>query len=180
VIHGAVYYLLARVAGRPSNHVDDSLVSHSRGPARLLVPLILLSTVLPGLGLETGALGVVNHAISLIFIAAIAWLLLRMLRVFEDVIVARYDLDSSPDGPEGRKVLTQLSVFKKIATSLVLVLAVSVMMMSADDSLAAWMLGCEVREVLLARIRERFPEALPKVRAAVHSCLGADRAASDR
>ena len=42
-------------------------------------------------------------------------------------------------------------------------------LMSAPDSSAAWNLRCHVREKLIEYIQNKYPQALPKVRAEVHS-----------
>jgi hypothetical protein len=42
-------------------------------------------------------------------------------------------------------------------------------LVSAADSGAAWDLRCDVRERLVAFVRERYPQALPRLRAEVSS-----------
>lgn len=45
-------------------------------------------------------------------------------------------------------------------------------LMSASDASAAWNLRCEVREKLIRYVRERHPEALPRLRADVSDATG--------
>ncbi|WP_433338087.1 mechanosensitive ion channel family protein [Spirillospora sp. CA-294931] len=51
-------------------------------------------------------------------------------------------------------------------------------MMSAADSASAWDLRCDVREHLVAYVRERYPESLPRVRADLTSPAGAGEGGS--
>jgi small-conductance mechanosensitive channel len=52
-------------------------------------------------------------------------------------------------------------------------------LMSATDSTNAWNLRCEVREKLISFVQEKYPHALPKMRAAVQEAPRTEAAESD-
>lgn len=129
MLHAIVYALLGRVARASVTPWARPLLERSREPARLLVPLLLLSIAVPTLDLPERTLGILGHLTTLLFIASMAYLLVRLVRVLRDLLLARYDIAAS-DNLSARRVYTQVQVLEKVLISVVIVATVSVMLMA--------------------------------------------------
>ncbi len=121
--HLAIYALASRAVKRIKSEVDDSLVRHSRGPMGLILPIFAVKLAFPALP------GVASHALSLLVIAAIAWLVMRLTNILEDVLSYRYRMDVA-DNLRARRIHTQLQVIRRIVGVIVIVIAVSAMLMT--------------------------------------------------
>jgi small-conductance mechanosensitive channel len=143
--------------------IDASLVRHSRKPAMLIVPLlavILAERVLPVNPTFRGALA---HVIGLGLIGSVAWLLVVMIDVGEDVITAKYRVDVD-DNLTARRIRTQVQVLRRIAEVIVTVLTLSIMLMTfpevrqigtsvlASAGLAGLVIGMAMRPTLASLI----------------------------
>lgn len=129
ILHRIVFAIAGRFTGRTPNHFDDSLVRRSRGPARLILPLVALMAVSPALRLSEHDASVFRHAIGLGLIAAVGWLAISLLGVFEDVLVRRYRIDVA-DNLVARRIQTQVSVIQRIVNAAIVVVTVAVMLMT--------------------------------------------------
>ena len=123
------------IAGRSKaklSVIDASLVKHSRRPAKLILPLlavILAERVLP---VNPAFRAGLAHAIGLGLIATVAWLLIVMIDVGEDLIVDKYRVDVA-DNLIARRIRTQVSVLRRIAVIVVSVVTLSVMLMTFPE-----------------------------------------------
>lgn len=131
-LHAIVYALLGRVARRSAAPWAVQVLERSRRPGRLLVPLLLLSLAVPSLELPERILGVLGHLTTLLFIASVAYLLVRLVRVLRDLLLARYDLSAS-DNLSARRVFTQVQVLEKVLISVIVVATASLMLMTFDS-----------------------------------------------
>lgn len=129
IIHRVVYAVAHRFSRRTSSNFDDSLLRHSEQPARLILPLLALMSVSPGLRLTDHSTQVFRHMVGLGLIAATGWLLVSLLRVFEDVLSVRYRVDVE-DNLRARRVQTQVSVLQRILTVVIVIITISVMLMT--------------------------------------------------
>jgi small-conductance mechanosensitive channel len=136
IIAGLVAHRFAfSILSRPSlkmSVVDASLVRHSREPSRLIVPLlavILAERVLPVNPVFRDAFA---HAIGLGLIGSVAWLLLVMIDVGEDVVTAKYRVDVD-DNLAARRIQTQVQVLRRIAVVVVTIVTLSIMLMTFPE-----------------------------------------------
>jgi small-conductance mechanosensitive channel len=65
-------------------------------------------------------------------ILSFAWLTIKAVSVLEDLILSRYDVEAK-DNLTARKVYTQLNIFRKIVTLVVLILALAAILMSFEQ-----------------------------------------------
>jgi len=143
--------------------IDASLLRHSREPARLILPLlavILAERILPVNPEFRGALA---HAIGLALIGSVAWLLVVMIDVGEDVITAKYRVDVE-DNLIARRIRTQVNVLRRIAVVVISIATLSIMLMTfpevrqigasvlASAGLAGLVLGVSMRPTLASLI----------------------------
>jgi small-conductance mechanosensitive channel len=124
-----VFSVLTRVTRRRGTLLGQSLVKHGKGPTLWIFPLLAALMILPGLPLFDALKSALEHIAGLGLIAAIAWLAILLIEVTSDVMAGRYRIDVA-DNLLARRIQTQFQMVHRIATILVVVLAVSVMLMT--------------------------------------------------
>jgi small-conductance mechanosensitive channel len=127
--HSLVFLLARRVAHKTQSILDDSLVRHAHRPARLIFPLLAVVLTLPVSPLPQELMESIRHVVGLGLIASIAWLLVALMDVVEDLISARYKIDVR-DNLAARQVRTQIQVLRRIAVFVVGIVALSIMLMT--------------------------------------------------
>jgi len=129
--HYIIFKTAEGITSRTKSVLDTSLVKHSRGPFRLIIPLFVVRFVLPLLEMPPALLDFMKHFLSLCFIGSFAWLLIRMTFVLDDFILTRFRIDTR-DNLQARKIQTQLEIFKRIVLVVVSVLALATMLMTFE------------------------------------------------
>ena len=117
-VHSIVYAVASRIAARTARPLDGLFVTHSRPPARLLLPLafiILAWSAIPPAP-EIAFAG--QRVLGVLFIIGIAWLLVKLLTVFTDWIALRYPLEIA-DNLAARRIRTQANIFRRIVATIV-------------------------------------------------------------
>jgi small-conductance mechanosensitive channel len=129
VVHRMVFAAARRVTKKSRSIVDDSLVRHSARPARLILPVLAVFAVTPGLSLSPDTVASIRHVLALTLIAGIAWLMIDLMKVVEDVLEERYRIEV-PDNLSARRIKTQVEVLRRISVVVIGVTALSVMLMT--------------------------------------------------
>ncbi len=129
IAHKILFSAAQQLASRTGSGIDNSLVQHGRKPAKLILPLLALFLALPATSLPPEPTRIIRHIIALGMIAAVAWLLIVLIDVFEDVAAERYKIGVSDD-LRARKIQTQIHVLRRTAIVVTSVVACSVMLMT--------------------------------------------------
>ncbi|HET7213978.1 MAG TPA: mechanosensitive ion channel family protein [Terriglobia bacterium] len=129
IAHKILFSAGKRLAKRTGSVIDNSLVEHGSTPARLILPLLALFVALPATSLPPWPMGIIRHIVALGMIAAVAWLLIILIDVFEDVAKDRYKIGVS-DNLRARKIQTEIHVLRRTATVVACIVAFSVMLMT--------------------------------------------------
>jgi small-conductance mechanosensitive channel len=127
--HFIVFRLLPRFARRQGTVFGQSLVKHSRGPARWIFPLLAALAVLPSLPLPPLLMAALEHITGLGLIAAIAWLVILSIDITSDVLAERYRIDVT-DNLVARRIHTQFMMLRSIMVVLVAIVTLSIMLMT--------------------------------------------------
>ncbi len=135
--HYLVFSAAKRVAGRTESQVDDLLIQHGRKPARLIFPLLGVFLILVALPLPPGPVGAIRHGLGLALIASVAWLIVRLFQVFDDLIAIKYRVDVE-DNLAARRIQTQVRVLRRIGVVIVGVVTLGLMLMTFPS---VWNLG---------------------------------------
>ncbi|MEO2169996.1 MAG: hypothetical protein ABGY42_18150, partial [bacterium] len=95
LMHRLFWRLLRRVADRTSTVLDDALLRHCQRPTALMFPVLALYGSLP---LVRGWLGdelpnLLGNLLIVPLIVSVAWTLVRLTSVAEDVIGHQFDVD---------------------------------------------------------------------------------------
>jgi small-conductance mechanosensitive channel len=129
LVHRVVFALFVRLAHRTRSQLDDAFGTRLRAPLRLLVPLVAVQLVDSSLRLPPSALQVLTRATTLAFIAAAAWLCIRLLDVLETALLARYPEAAGVDAT-AKRVATQLHILRRVLVGVVVVVAGAVMLLT--------------------------------------------------
>ncbi|PSR00216.1 MAG: mechanosensitive ion channel protein MscS [Bacteroidetes bacterium QS_9_68_14] len=136
VIGLVLHWLLFRVVNRLTTGMprvmifQQALLDQVRRPLALLLPLIVVRLWLPtiAVALTDASILFLSDLLYLAAVVAIAWMLIGVVRAFEDLLVERSDLGES-DNLQARKVLTQAKILKRIAVVVIAVLALAAILM---------------------------------------------------
>jgi small-conductance mechanosensitive channel len=130
-----VHYLLFKIgrlmAQRTHGAMDDSMVRHCRGPMRFILPLLFCNFLFPLIKLSPGILLFLKQTVSLALTGSVAWLVIKIIYIFEDVILSRYKIDVA-DNLRARQIQTQIHILKKVAVIIVGILALAIILMTFD------------------------------------------------
>jgi small-conductance mechanosensitive channel len=107
----------------------DDLRSHVRWPARAVVVLTALVLLLPEARLAPPAHRRLFHLLLLALVAAGAWLAVQAVRVAEDALMRRYDVEA-PDNLRARRARTQIQVLGRVVQVAIVVLALAFMLLT--------------------------------------------------
>ena len=129
-----------RVAARTQSAVDDLLIRHGRKPARLIFPLLAVFLVLGVLPLPPGPTGAVRHGLGLALITSVAWLIVRLFGVLDDLLAAKYKVDVK-DNLAARRIQTQVRVLRRIGVVVVSIVTLSLMLMTFPS---VWNIGAGI------------------------------------
>ncbi len=132
VLYSIFFRLMSRLARRTSGMLDDSLVKHCRKPARMVVPLSALYLSLQFVSISGELDKPLGRVIGVLLVFSVAWLLIRLTSVLEDLILSRYDI-SDKDNLRARKIYTQFRIIKKILIVAIVVVAVSAILMGFEQ-----------------------------------------------
>lgn len=138
----AVLWLLFRVvlavekratdwAERTGSVIGKVIVPIAGHSARLAVPLLGVILLLPLLRLPDEWTWVTQKGFGILLIVALAVLIVRGINAVQTALLSRHRLDV-PDNVSARKILTQVSVIRKIIVSAVMILATGSILMMFD------------------------------------------------
>ncbi len=132
VIHFVLARALTMLANRTESPLDDALAKHCRSPSRIIVPLLICHILLPATHFPAGILAFIRETLAIALILSVAWLIVKLTDVLEDVILAQHRIDVK-DNLRARRVLTQIRIFKKIAAVLISILALGAVLMTFEQ-----------------------------------------------
>lgn len=129
LLHGLAYRVLGRLVDRTETALDNSILRHTRRPARLVLPLLAVLFVLPSAPMSVGLRAMLAHLVGIGLIGCMAWAVIACVNVLEDLMSARYRIDAA-DNLTARRVATQMQVLRRVALVVVSILAISVALMT--------------------------------------------------
>lgn len=136
LVHAIVFRILDRVTRRiPAvAFIRESVLRRSRGPLRLLVPLVFVYAAEPFATpyLSAGAAAIISGVLNVVGVVGVAWLLVGAVLVLEDVIAERYALDEA-DNLKARKIITQTRILRRVVVVAIGVLALAVILLQYES-----------------------------------------------
>ncbi len=142
VAHALVYSLAVRAARRTASSLDESLIEHTRQPARFLAPLSALFIILPVVAVDPALGGALRHLVGLGIVTCIAWIVVSVSWIVDDLVVARHRAEG-PDDLDARAVETQIAILRRlfVVAVAVITLAISLLTFPEAQSLGASILA---------------------------------------
>jgi small-conductance mechanosensitive channel len=126
----ALFFRFAReVTARTKSVLDDSVLRHACEPVRLILPVVVVSLLLPTLRLPADWVPWIRQLLSVALIAAIAWLFIALIDVVEDLAAERFNIRVK-DNLKARRIRTQVHVLRRVVTFTVSVVALALMLMT--------------------------------------------------
>ncbi len=141
-IHAVAFSLADRAARRTASTLDESLIEHTRQPARLLAPLLALFIVLPVVAIDAELGGALRHLVGLGIITCIAWMVVSVSWIMDDLVLARYRAEGAA-GLHARTVETQIAILRRlfVVAIAVITLAIGLLTFPEAQSLGASILA---------------------------------------
>jgi small-conductance mechanosensitive channel len=129
VLHTVVFKSAKRLSRSTETILDDLLVKHCRGPARLIIPLFTIHFLLPLVRVSQGVLVFLTQILGSLVTLSVAWLIIKLTSVFEEFILDRYKIDVR-DNLRARRIHTQIQILRKVVIVIVGVLALGIILMT--------------------------------------------------
>jgi len=139
----AFFWLLFRVirgiqtrmekwAAQSGSRIDNLLVPVVGAALRLTIPFIGLSVLAEAVELSGTLDWLSGKLLGMFLIAGIAWLLLRAAKLTEKALLDEHRIDVE-DNLSARKIYTKVSVIRKIANIIIIIVAVASILMMFDS-----------------------------------------------
>lgn len=132
IIKYALFKILSLYKSPESPILIRSFCTHLQHPAIFFIPLLIIVFTFPFLSLPSKVVFIGQRIIEISLIITSAWILIRLLQVFQDVVRSKYQI-STADIRE-RRILTQLSFLRKFLIIVILVVAVATILMSFETA----------------------------------------------
>ena len=126
-----VLRIVLRRQGEKAPLVFRSTVRHVKGPLRLGLPLLAVSTAMPFVTLPEELLGILRHLVGILTTVTLAWMAVRSASVLEDYLFDRYRIDSG-DNLKARKIRTQMLYLKRVFAVVAGIIALALILMNFD------------------------------------------------
>jgi small-conductance mechanosensitive channel len=128
----AAMFLFQHVLKRFQEGLAHAVVRRIREPVLLLAPVATVLTALPlaRFGAEPEAF--IYHAALLVMIATVGWFCIRLFDGWRDTLESQHRIDVA-DNLRARRVITQVTILRRIALALVLIACGSAMLMTFPE-----------------------------------------------
>lgn len=120
--------LLNSHASRTDAGWDDVMLPFAGKSLRIVMPLLALILGVPALSLSPEAREVIQNAVSLTLIGVVGFILVQFVNAMARLFLQRYRLDAA-DNRQARGIYTQITVLRKIAVSIIALIAIASMLM---------------------------------------------------
>jgi small-conductance mechanosensitive channel len=124
-----VFFVLRHIARGNFKAVDTAIVRNFRAPFAWIFPVGGALLALTVVSVPARIAGPLSHALAIVLIGLAAWLVVRFISAFGDILALRYRVDVV-DNLRARKVETQFKVLHRIAAILVAGFAVGCMLIT--------------------------------------------------
>ncbi|HTJ28221.1 MAG TPA: mechanosensitive ion channel domain-containing protein [Candidatus Limnocylindria bacterium] len=132
LVHRLLQRFVLAWAQRSGSDLLQAIIRRTSRPAAYIVPLIFILIALPNIVLRDPDMplrGVIVHSAGLATIAATAWAISALIRLWADIIVARHRIDVE-DNLLARQLGTRVDILARTATILVVIVAAATMLMT--------------------------------------------------
>jgi len=134
-LHYAAFAILARIRKTQPKQQPRLLAALQRlnQPARVIVLLTGVFFVLPWLHVPHETLRIIFKTVAVFWFASLGWLMISSVYMFEDLLVARYDMTVS-DNLRARRIRTQTQLLRRMAVTFLIVIDIGLILSVFRDS----------------------------------------------
>ncbi len=133
IVHALAYALARRAARHTASTLDESILAHTRQPTRLLAPLVALFIGLPVVAIDAPVSNGLRHLVGLGIIAGVAWLVVSVSWIVDDLALDRYR-DGGPDDLHARTVETQIAILRRLFVTSVAIVALAIGLLTFPEA----------------------------------------------
>jgi small-conductance mechanosensitive channel len=126
-VHAVAVRLFVRVPRRGARAAADIVARRCGRASRLLVAAAALALSLPAIDLSERLAGHIRHALVLVIIGAVGWLLIELAGAATDILTTRLDL-SAADNLRARRAQTQAMIARRVSAVVIGIVTVAVML----------------------------------------------------
>ena len=140
-LHFLAFRIIARIREAQPRQQPRLIAAMQRlyHPARFIVVLTGVAFVLPWLHIPPEVRAVAFKTLAVIWFASLGWLMISSVYMFEDLLVARYDMSVS-DNLRARRVRTQTQVLRRMVIILLIIVDIGLILSVFRDS-SIWHYG---------------------------------------
>lgn len=129
IIYRILFGLLTTAEHRRQNQTLAVIIQGIRRPAGFAIVLLCVLTALPYCRIPVGEDLRVEHFVTVITIAAIAWGLIGATTVATTLIVSHYSLETD-DNLRGRSVETRVNILSRVGVVIIIMVAIAAALMT--------------------------------------------------
>jgi small-conductance mechanosensitive channel len=129
ILQRVVFNVLTALAKRNGNSILSAMVRRAKAPSEFVFPLIAVELVLAVVALPVWLKEPLQRLLGLCIIAAIAWAIVALIELAGALAKRRYRLDAA-DNLHARQAETRLDILNRTATTLVLIVAIAIALMT--------------------------------------------------
>lgn len=129
IVHFVVFAIAARAAKKTKLQGDEIVVRLLRLPSRIILVLLALQFILPSSRFSETATGIIRHGLALLLIAAVTWLVVRIIQSVAQFVLVQYRVEHLFDS-RSRRINTQLRVLSRILIFVAVIVGLAVALMT--------------------------------------------------
>jgi len=114
--------LTLHYARKRGSAVAAVIMRHATVPLLFLLPALLGRLVQPAFAIEPRTAPVVRHAVTLLIMVVVAWLLIALSAALDELLRARL-LSGARDDRHARRILTRVGILHRALTALIVIVA---------------------------------------------------------
>ncbi|HEY4107934.1 mechanosensitive ion channel family protein [Puia sp.] len=118
--------------GQPVFSVTRSILARLGKPFSLFLPLLTLNFLLPLMKMRPRVESFIDRSVGILLTVAFANVLIAVVKVFEDYAYHTFDIQKA-DNLKERKIRTQLQFIRRLAISLILIVAACFILLSFNN-----------------------------------------------
>jgi len=112
--------------------LTQSLLQHLTRPLSVFLFLFLFNNFLPLMRMSSSLKRRIDHGLEIALIIVFAWLLIRFIRVIQDVVRHKINIRSVANNLRQRRIITQLMYIRKVVTMIIVLVTIGIVLLTFD------------------------------------------------
>jgi small-conductance mechanosensitive channel len=131
IIHVLFFKTLKRL-NRKDNFIFKHIQEKFRIPSLVFLLTIALNVIVFSLAPQNTLTEYIKHALKLVVIFSVSWLIIRLISLGKEIVLKRYDIQEK-DNLKARRVYTQFKVIERIFNFIVVLIALAIALMTFES-----------------------------------------------